>query len=286
MTGGSSQLSPMVYPQILNSVPFQLELMNTPFRFPGEQDSLSMYTYYTEVKETGFLEGLKKYTIGLPFVIIKAIKGDNETATSQVSNNAYITLTEEQDEIREMLSEKVSLDVNDKDGFLTLSASTLDADLAAQITQKALQLLQRYITTYKIEKASAQLNFIEERYNDNKKEFEKAQAALAEFRDKNKNVTSALARTQEERLQSDYQLAFDVYSGLAQQLEQARIQVKEDTPVFSVLKPVTVPLEDNASGLTTLIIYTFLGGILAVGWTFGKELMGTLKERWVTEEDQ
>jgi hypothetical protein len=287
MTGGNTQLSPMVYPQILNSVPFQLELMNTPFRFPGQQDSMSIYTYYTEVKEAGFMEGLKKYTIGLPGVIIKAIKGEpmtNDLMTNDSSPNGYITLTEEQDKIREMLSEKVYLEVNDKDGFLTLSASTIDAELAAQITQKALQMLQQYITTYKIEKASAQLNFIKERYHDNKKEFEKAQAALAEFRDKNKNVTSALARTQEERLQSNYQLAFDVYSGLAQQLEQARIQVKEDTPVFSVLKPVTVPLEDNASGLTTLVIFTFLGGIIAVGWIFGKEFLNSLKDKWDTVE--
>jgi len=107
----------------------------------------------------------------LPGVIIKAIKGEkvtNDPMTNDFYSIGYITLTEEQDEVREMLSEKVNLDVNDKDGFLTLSASTLDAELAAQVTQKALQMLQRYITTYKIEKASAQLKFIEERYNDNK----------------------------------------------------------------------------------------------------------------------
>lgn len=287
MTGGNTQLSPMVYPQILNSVPFQLELMNTPFHFPGQQDSLSIYTYYTEVKETGFLEGLKKYTIGLPGIIIKAIKGEqvaNDPMTNDFSPGDYITLSKEQEQIRKMLSEKVNLEVNDKDGFLTLSASTLDAELAAQVTTKALQLLQRYITTYKIEKASAQLKFIEERYSDNKAEFEAAQNALAQFRDKNKNVTSALALTQQERLQSNYQLAFDVYSGLAQQLEQAQIQVKEDTPVFSVLKPVTVPLEDNASGLITLVIFTFLGAVIAVGWVFGKEFLNSIKDKWNTED--
>jgi uncharacterized protein involved in exopolysaccharide biosynthesis len=87
------------------------------------------------------------------------------------------------------------------------------------------------------------------------------------------------------KLQRDYQLAFEVYSGLAQQLEQARIQEKEDTPVFSVLKPVTVPLEDNASGATTLIIFIFLGGIVGVGWIFGKEFLNSLKDKWNTEED-
>nr|WP_319569948.1 Wzz/FepE/Etk N-terminal domain-containing protein [uncultured Draconibacterium sp.] len=285
MTGGNTPLSPMVYPQILHSAPFQLELMNTPFHFPGQKDSLSIYTYYTEFKKTGFLNSLKKYTIGLPFVIIKAIKGEqmpNDLMTNDHSPNEYIKLTKKQEALRKMLNKKVNLEVDDKGGFLTLSATTVDAELSAQVTQKALQMLQRYITAYKIEKTSAKLKFIEERYKDNKKEFKKAQAALAEFRDKNKNVTSALAQTQEERLQSDYQLAFDVYSGLAQQLEQARIQVKEDTPVFSVLKPVTVPLVDNVSGFRTLIIYTFLGGVIAVAWIFGKEFLNSIKNKWNT----
>ncbi|WP_319481175.1 Wzz/FepE/Etk N-terminal domain-containing protein [uncultured Draconibacterium sp.] len=290
MTGSSGELSPMVYPQIVKSVPFQLELMNTPFRFPGQEDALSIYTYYTEVKEPGFLEGLKKYTIGLPGVIIKAIRGEqvtnapmtNDSMTNDSMTSDYITLTEKQDKVRKMLSDKVNLEVNDKDGYLTLSATTLDPKLAAQLTTKAQTLLQNTITEFKIEKANTQLDFIRERYNEKKKAFEEAQATLAQFRDRNKNVTSALARTTEEQLQNEYQLAFEVYSQLAQQLEQAQIQVKEDTPVFSVLKPVTVPLEDNASGFTTLVIFIFLGAVIGVGWLLGKEILETLKERWNT----
>jgi uncharacterized protein involved in exopolysaccharide biosynthesis len=284
MTGSSAQLSPMVYPQIVKSVPFQLELMNTPFHFPGQEQAISIFTYFTEIKKPGVLELAKKYTLGLPFVIRKAIKGDAAPSTNAQITNDLISLTEDQEDIRKMLDETILLDVDDKDGFLTLSASTVDANLAAQITQKALRMLQRYITTYKIEKASAQLKFIEERYNDNKAEFEVAQAALANFRDKNKNISSARAQTQEERLQSDYQLAFDVYSGLAQQLEQARIQVKEDTPIFSIIKPVSVPLKDNGSGLMTLVIWTFLGGIIAIGWIFWKEFLGNIKEQWNKEK--
>jgi hypothetical protein len=46
-----------------------------------------------------------------------------------------------------------------------------------------------------------------------------------------------------------------------------------------------VPLEDNASGATTLIIFIFLGGIVGVGWIFGKEFLNSLKDKWNTEED-
>jgi uncharacterized protein involved in exopolysaccharide biosynthesis len=283
MQQSGGELSPYVYPQIIQSVPYQLELMNNPFRFQGIEEPISIYTYFTEYHKPGALSLVKKYTIGLPFVLLKAIKpkAEKDLPLSDGSKpDAPIYLTKEQEEVRKILSAGVSLETNDKEGYITLNVHSHDPRLAAQVARKAQELLQKYITTFKIEKASAQLEFIEERYNENKKEFEQAQAALAQFRDKNKNVTSALARTQEERLQSDYQLAFEVYSELAQQLEQARIQVKQDTPVFSVIKPVTVPLEDNNSGFMTLIIWTFLGGIIAIGWIFGKEFLLSVKEKW------
>ncbi|MDX8339310.1 Wzz/FepE/Etk N-terminal domain-containing protein [Draconibacterium sp. IB214405] len=285
MDNTSSDLSPFVYPQIVQSVPFQLELMNTTFTFSDVEQPVSLFDYYTEYSKPGFLAQVKKYTIGLPFVLLKAIKGEQKSASvNPMNSGTTIRLTQDQEKVRKIVAGNVNLETNDKDGYIVLRSTFQEAALAAQVGQKAQELLQASITEFKIEKAKAQLDFIEERYAEKKADFEKAQAALAEFRDRNKNVTSALARTQEERLQSDYQLAFDVYSQLAQQMEQAQIKVKEDTPVFAVIKPVTVPLEDNNSGAKTLMIWTFLGGVIAIAWIFGKQFLATLKERWKEEE--
>jgi len=276
----STDLSPYIYPQIVQSVPFQLELMNNTFHFSNVEQPVTLYEYYTEYYKPGIFASIKKYTFGLPGVIIKAIKGAPKETTVLVSDDKAIRLTKDQDQIRQIIANNVTLETNDKDGYVTLRSTFGEAPLSAEIAQKAQELLQQYITEFKIEKAGAQLEFIQGRYEEKKTEFEKAQAALASFRDRNKNVTSALARTQEERLQSDYQLAFDVYSQLAQQLEQAQIKVKEDTPVFSIIKPVVVPIEDNNSGFMTLLIWTFLGGIIAIAWVFGKQFLSTVKERW------
>ena len=227
MDNSTKDLSPYVYPQIVQSVPFQLELMNTSYSFSDVNHPVTLFDYYTEYAKPGVLSLLKKYTIGLPFTILGAIKGKpEEEAVVTHSNDGTIRLTKDQEAIRKILANNVSLETNDKDGYVVLRSNFHEAKLAAQVAQKAQELLQESITEFKIEKAKAQLDFIEERYAEKKAEFEKAQAALAEFRDRNKNVTSALARTQEERLQSDYQLAFDVYSQLAQQMEQAQIKVK------------------------------------------------------------
>ncbi len=282
MVKGSSELSPVVYPQILSSIPFQMEILNTQFIFPEVQEPVSIFQYYNEIRKPGLLDFVKKITLGLLKNIVKALKPSPVLESNE--NIHLLTLTKEQNEIRKFIEESISLEVNDKEGYLTLSYRSEDAVLSAQVAEKAQQLLQQYITEFKIEKASAQLEFIEERYTENKKEFEKAQEALAAFRDRNKNVTSARARTQEERLQSEYQLAFDVYSELAQQMEQARIQVKEETPVFSIIKPVTVPIEKSRPNRPMiLIIWTFLGGIIGIGWIFGKQFLAAVKERWNEE---
>lgn len=277
-------LSPLVYPQIINSVPFQLELMNTPFRIQGVDRPVSLFDYYMDYAKPGVLASMKKYTIGLPGVILKALKPatDNPQLTT---DNQLIYISEDQQEIMEDIEEKVSLDINDNDGYLTLSATFHDATLSAQVAQKALEMLQEYVTTYKIEKASEQLNFVNDRYEEKKQEFEKAQEELALFRDRNKNVSTAMAQTEEDRLESEYNLAYSVYSELATQLETAKIKVKEDTPILTVIEPVRVPVEKSAPNRPLILfIGIFLGGIAGVGLVFGKNFWADLKVKWKEED--
>ncbi len=218
--------------------------------------------------------------MGLPGVILKAVKGQNEVSSGE-SETSTIHLSEDQNNIRKIISDNLTLETNDKEGYVVLNSRFPEPLLAAQVAQKGQDLLQQYITEFKIKKASAQLEFIEERLAEKKKEFEIAQSNLAKFRDRNKNVISAMARTDEERLQNEFQLAFNVYSELAQQMEQAQIKVKEDTPVFSIIKPVVVPIEKSKPNRPLiLIIWIFLGGIVAIGWIFGKEFIGHVKEKW------
>lgn len=274
---GGAEISPFIYPLIIESIPFHLEIMNTKYQFNGFEQSLSLYEYFTDYQKPGIISSLKKYTIGLPGLIKKSLV----KSSAKPQKGTLPKLSEEQNKISELLSENIKLNIADKDGYMTLTAVFYDAELAAQVANKAQQLLQQYITEFKIEKASAQLDFIENRYKEKKLEFEKTQATLAAFRDRNKNVTSAIAQTEESRLQNEYQLAFEVYSELAKQMEQAQIKVKEDTPVFSIIKPITVPLEKSKPKRSLiLVIWIFLGGILGIGLVLGKHLISDFRKKW------
>jgi capsular polysaccharide biosynthesis protein len=282
--GTTAELSPAIYPKIVQSVPFKRELLQTKINFKGKAKPISLYEYYTDEGNKSFnpIGLLKKYTIGLPGVIISAIKGKKEeTVLVQDSQNEVIALSQDEYEILKSIEESVSLNADVKEGTLTLTSTMPEALASAELGQSALTMLQRYITMYKIEKAQEQLNFIQERFEAKKSEFEQAQMNLASFRDRNKNVSTAMAQTEGERLQSEYQIAFSVYNELAKQVETAKIQVKQDTPVLTIIEPITIPNEKSEPKRSMIVfIWVFLGGIVGIGWVFGKEYLKDVKKKW------
>jgi len=274
----SSELSPTVYPQIVSSLPFQMELMKTSLNFSGINEPVTIFDYYTTVQKPN---PILKYTIGLPGVILKAIKGEKPEAAVAIEPNKPIELNAKQRDVRLILSELISLNVNAKDGLLTLSAKMPEARAAAQLGQRAQEVLQQYIIEFKIKKAKANLDFVQQRYDETAQKYEAAQQRLASFSDRNKNVSLATAKTEETRLNSQYNLIYGIYSELAKQLEQAKIQVKQDTPVFTIIEPISVPtIRSKPNRPMILFIWLFLGGVIGTVIVFGRDYFGTLKKQW------
>jgi uncharacterized protein involved in exopolysaccharide biosynthesis len=287
ISGGStgSDLSPTIYPQIVASIPFQLELMNTPLKFKESANAVTLFEYYTKVSKPSFISYLMKYTLGLPGVVLAAIRG-KAPSEDQIGSDTKqpLQLSEAQRKVRERLSQLVSLEINAKEGYLTLSTKMPEAGPAAQLAQRAQELLQQYIIEFKVKKTKVNLDFVQQRYDETEKKFEAAQDRLAQFRDRNKNVSSAIASTEGERLTSQFNLIYGVYSELAKQLEQARIQVKQDTPVFTIIEPVSVPTEKSKPNRPMILfIWVFLGGVVGTGIIFGKEYLVTIRKRWREE---
>ncbi len=280
--GMGTELSPVLYPQIVQSIPFKRDLMEQKLSFEGVDQPITLYEFYTEHERFNLLAELKKYSIGLPREIIKLIRKNNKTYVGV--NSSLAKLSTEEKEICDILEKTVYIDVDDRDGYIVLTAEMPEALAAAQLGLRAQELLEEYITDFKIEKATSQLEFIEDRFIEKRNEFLLAQKTLANFRDKNKNVSTALAKTEEERLQSEYQIAQAVYTELAKQLENAKIQVKEDAPVLSVIQPIVIPYENyKPKRMFTVVIWTFLGVLAGIGLLFGEKHFTNFKSQWRNE---
>jgi len=267
----SAELSPTTYPQIISSIPFQLELMTTPLTFSKIGHNVSLYEYYSEYKKPN---PILRYTLGLPGIILAAFKKEQSIAVGEEASHGLIQMTKKQKYVYKILRTKVSIELNSKDGYIILSCRMPEALPSAQLAQRAQELLQLQITEFKIQKATANLEFIQQRYDDVQKQYNQAQEALAKFSDRNINISTAIFKTESDRLENDYNLAYSIYSEMAKQLEQAKIQVKEDTPVFTVLEPAIIPMERSKPKRTMiLILFGFVGGFVGVVYVFGKAIL-------------
>lgn len=277
--GAAADIDPSAYPQIITSIPFQTEMMKTPLNFRGIDHAVTFYDYYTEFNKPS---PLFKYTIGLPG-LIRESAGKNSGEISPVGDNELIRLSPEQKKAKKILEKLLTIDYNDKEGYILLTCRMPEALPAAQLAKKAQELLQQYVTEFKVQKAKANLEFISQRHDEVKKEYDQARHELAKFRDRNRNMATATAQTELERLNNDYNLLYEVYSELSKQLEQARIQVKENTPVFTIIKPVYIPAEKSRPERPLILtVWIIMGCITGTGILFGRRRMDAIREQWKT----
>ena len=83
------------------------------------------------------------------------------------------------------------------------------------------------------------------------------------------------------------QLAYQVYSQVATQLQVAQAKVQEAKPVFAVVEPATVPLEPSGLSRKVLVLafaFLFFAGTLA--WQlFGRDFWHNLRSQFVSSEN-
>lgn len=293
-----AELSPLVYQNIMNSTSFRKELMQTKIDFEEAGRPVSFYEYYTseEFNKPTVLSYIMKYTIGLPGVIMGAIRGEQPEPDYSSLGGASAIETISKDDFKAMsiLESCISMTLDNKNGYLTITANMPEALAAAQLAQASVELLQKYITKFKIEKVQSNLDFVQERYNEAKGNFEDVQSRRAKFRDANHNSVKYAARVEQEKLDAEYTLAMNLYSELATQLEQAKINVKETTPILTVIRPVTVPYKKSKPQRAMILLaFTFLGfaagaGLVLVSQTLaqfvGEERVGKYIKELPAEE--
>ncbi|MCD8043674.1 MAG: Wzz/FepE/Etk N-terminal domain-containing protein [Tannerellaceae bacterium] len=268
--------SPDLYPDIVKSTPFILELLPVRVKAIHENTEWSLYEYMDEHQKSVWWNSV----IRAPFTLLGWIRGlfSEQPETNEINQKGDIViLNRDQQDVIKALQERISVAVDKKTYVITIAVQMQDPLISAQITQMVLEKLQNYIITYRTQKAKQDLEFTEKVYNEAKDKYFERQREYASFEDSNRHINTALYRTEQEKLKNEMTLAYNVYNSLAQKLEQDRLRVQEQTPVFAIIEPAKVPLlPSSPRKIFILIGFVFLAGILAVGYILFKEPLGNI----------
>lgn len=265
-------LNATLAPDIVASTPFLLELFDARVVSQDKQIDTTFTAYLDEQKSSWLGYVLK--VPGMAIGCVKSLFTDKEEKTATIQEGA-IELNEEDAKKLEGLRKQISADVDKKTAITTLSVTLQDPKVTATIADSVVSKLQQYITAYRTSKAKEDCQYLEKLYKERQQEYYDAQQRYARYVDANSNVVFQSTMAERERLQNDMNLAYQVYSQVAQQLQVARAKVQEEKPVFAVVEPAVVPLDP--SGISRKVIV--LGIIfLTVAFTGAWELLG--KKYW------
>ena len=263
--GSSSEFPPSLYPQVVNGIPFKIDLLSSTINLNGGE---ILVKDYLSNQGLNILGTIKKYTIGLPSLLLGSFNAQDVV----LSKSEIYSVTQEDEELFKTVSKALSLSINEKEGFITISFTDNDKNIAAQITQIAQTLLQKKIIEFKNQSSKEMLDFATKQYDEKQTSYEKLQDKRAIFVDKNINISSSLFQNKLSRIESEVNISASIVQQLASQVEQAKLQVNKDTPVFTTIQPVTIPFERSAPKRSQIVIvFGFLGIVVSVGYVLVKE---------------
>ena len=279
MGDGTDALNASLSADIVSSTPFLLELSNMKVPVSGSEE-ISLSSYLDEESSPWW-----SYVIGFPGMVIGGVKSlfiedEDESIFSDKASQGTIELSKKESQKIESLKKKIVASVDKKTSMTSVTATFQDSKVAAVVADSVVKKLQEYIIDYRTSKSKEDCLYLEKLFKERQQEYYEAQRKYADYMDSHDNIILQSVRTEQERLQNDMSLAYQVYSQDAGQLQVARAKVQEEKPVFAVVEPAVVPLyPSGTSRKVYVLVFVFLSVCIVISWNlFGKDLLSKFKE--------
>jgi len=279
MNEGTDALNASLSADIVSSTPFLLELSNMKVPVSGDEE-ISLSSYLDEESSPWW-----NYIIGFPGMVIGGIKSllteeDDKSESFNGANQGTIELSKKESKKIETLKKMITASVDKKTSITSITVTLQNPRVTAVVADSVVKKLQEYIINYRTFKAKEDCLYLEKLFKERQQEYYVAQRKYANYMDSHDDIILQSARAEQERLQNDMSLAYQVYSQVAGQLQVARAKVQEEKPVFAVVEPAVVPLKPSGTSkkVYVLIFICLSVGIAILGKLFGEDFLNKFRE--------
>lgn len=270
--------------EIISSTPFVLELFDTRVQtIDGEMDT-TLVDYLATQKRPWW-----KTVMALPGMAVGGIKSLFTSAPEDMEEPPLdpFQLTRKQTGQANAIRSTIKAEV-EKTGMTTIEVTMQDPLVAAMVADTVVTKIQQYITQYKTSKAKEDCKYWEQLYKERQNNYYLAQEKYAQYADANQGIIKQSVKIEQERLQNEMNLAFQVFTQVATQLQLAKAKEQEEKPVFAILEPATVPLLPSGTSRKIILLgCVFLAVIGASAWLlFGQDLWQSLKQELAEQKEK
>lgn len=268
-------ISAEMFPDVISSTPFLFDLFSMEVEtVDGLQTTLLDYMMYHQ-KHPWWIKILTS-----PFRLLAMITSSNDDSEGEVVVERDIrNLSKIERDVYRGFMSCVSIEMEKKTGKISISVVMQDKLVAAKVLDQIVENLKDYMINYRTSKDRQNVENLQVICEQRRLEYYAAQNAYAQYADSNRGVVLQTAQVEQLKLQQEMNLAYQVYSQVATQLEAARIKEQQAKPVFVIIEPVSIPAKKHAPSKAKLLIaFTFLGGLFSSLWVLWlKDLIKKIK---------
>lgn len=255
-------LYPEIYPDLVSSTDFIVGLFNVKVMTKKQDISCDYYTYLTKHTKAALVD----YPFILLGKLLKSLKSEDIAGNSTKEIVTPLWLTGKEYDVAKAISHNIKCSVDKKTSVITITVTDQDPLVSALMADSVKSHLQVAITDYRTKKARIDLDYMQKLFDEARSQYDKARQAYASYADANQEVLLQSYKMEEENLENDMQLKYNIYQQVVEQLQLANAKVQERTPAFTVIQGASVPLKHSGrSKLVTLVLWMFMGLMLRVG---------------------
>ena len=271
-----------MFPDVVHSTAFIYELFDLPVTFErkGSMITVPLLEYMKDYQKSPWWNSVLHFPFKVLGWVIDILTPDPEYNTNDTGALDVNNLPRKERAVVGYFAENILVNVDKKTLKVQMSLEMQDPLVVATVMEAVTENLKNYMSDYRTSKSRQDVQNLQVICDQRKSDYYKAQKEYASYLDANKNVVLESVNAERAKLQQEMNLAYQVYTQVATNLEGARIQAEQAKPVFVILENVSVPINRAApSKAKILLICVFLAGCCAAAWALYRDIVMDFKKR-------
>lgn len=270
IAGGEDALHPEIYPQIVSSTPFLLDVLSEQVESNDGEIKATLYDYLANHQKTTWWS--KIFLFPISFIERLFTDEEEEHNTLSLKSTQQMKLSKRQFAVLTRLEKSIGVSVDKGNFVITLNVTMQDQKIAAYLTNVVSEKLQDYIIEYRSAKARKDLEYFKGLYDESKKKYYEIQNAYADYVSQHQNVINMRFQVEMDRLENEKELAYGIYNQMAQNYELARVKLQEETPVCVVVEPAYIQIKASSPKKMMIgLLFVFLAFFGTAMWIIVKD---------------
>lgn len=293
-TTGRDAIYPSLYRYVINSTPFLLRLFDIKVRMQEGRTTMPLVLYLSEYQKRPWwsvITSIPSKLIGWGMSLFSQSGNKQEVKknkTDTIISKVPFLLTRKESAIASIIASRINIKVDKKKRTITLSVTMQDPQVAAIVADTVETFLREYMTEYRTNKARRLLEYNEALCKEAQDKYYQAQDRYTQYADANRNLVMLTSRTELANLQSEMRLALTTYNQIEKQVRAAKARVDRIMPVYTVIQPVTIPINPSKPNKIWILAECILLSVAgSISWIlFMKDFIGKIRKKRIMLTDK